>query len=101
MLQLTRTSAGLLFAVLVASTAQAQVTIDVSKISCDQYLLNKVADPAAIAVWLSGFYAGKRNNPVVDTQTLQHSAERVSEYCGSNRNMTLMEAVETTLRAGK
>jgi acid stress chaperone HdeB len=90
-----------MFAVLAVSVAPAQVTIDVSKITCDQYLLNKVANSRTVAAWLGGFYAGKRNNPVVDTMALERNAEKVSEYCGSNRNMTLMRAVETTLGASK
>ena len=35
-------ASGLLFALLTATTAQAQVTIDVSKISCDQFTLYSV-----------------------------------------------------------
>jgi hypothetical protein len=92
---------GSLLAILVVSGAQAQVTIDVSKITCDQFLQNKVSSPRIIAAWLSGFYAGKRNNPVVDTQTLERNADRVSAYCDSNRKMVLMQAVETTLGTGK
>jgi acid stress chaperone HdeB len=90
-----------LLAIFVVSAAQAQVTIDVSKINCDQFLLNKVSNSRMIGVWLSGFYAGKRNMTVVDTQTLDRNAEKVSEYCGANRNMALMQAVEVTLGAGK
>jgi len=92
---------GSVLVILLVSAAQAQVSIDVSKITCDQYLLNKIANPKTVGVWLSGFYAGKRNITVVDTQALDRNSEKVSEYCGSNRNMTLMQAVETTLGAGK
>ena len=35
---------GSMFALLVVPAALAQVTIDVSKITCDQYLLDKVTD---------------------------------------------------------
>jgi acid stress chaperone HdeB len=38
--------------------AQAQVTIDVSKITCEQLLNSKIAAPRIIAIWLSGFYNG-------------------------------------------
>ena len=92
---------GSVLVILLVSAAQAQVSIDVSKITCDQYLLNKIANPKTVGVWLSGFYAGKRNITVVDTQALDRNSEKVSEYCGSNRNMTLMQAVETTLGPGK
>ncbi len=47
--------------------AHAQVTIDVSKITCEQYILYSVADPKDIAMWLSGYYNAKRNNTVIDT----------------------------------
>ena len=90
-----------LLAILVVSGAQAQVTIDVSKITCDQFLQHKVSNPRFIAIWLSGFYAGKRNNPVVDTQTMEGNADRVSAYCDLNRKMALMQAVEATLGTGK
>jgi hypothetical protein len=38
----------------------AQVTIGVSKISCDQLILYTVADPHDIAVWLSGYSMARR-----------------------------------------
>jgi acid stress chaperone HdeB len=92
---------GPLLAILLVSAAQAQVTIDMSKITCEQFLQNKVAHTRTIAIWLNGFHAGKQNNPVVDSQALERNAERVSRYCGSNRKVALMQAVETTLGAGK
>jgi acid stress chaperone HdeB len=92
---------GSLLAILLASGAQAQVTIDVSQITCDQFLQHKVGNPRFIAVWLSGFYAGKRNNPVVDIQKMESNADRVSAYCDLNRKVVLMQAVETALGTGK
>ena len=41
---------GSMFALFVVSAALAQVTIDVSKITCDQYLFNKVANAKTVAV---------------------------------------------------
>jgi acid stress chaperone HdeB len=92
---------GPLLAILLVSTADAQVTIDVSKITCEQFLQNRVASARNIAIWLSGFYAGKLNNPVVDSQAVESNADRVSGYCSSHPKVALMQAVETTLGAGK
>ena len=47
-----------------AAPARAQVTIDVSKITCDQYVGYKVTNPQNIAIWLSGYYSGKRDSTV-------------------------------------
>jgi hypothetical protein len=46
----------ILIAFLAATAGHAQVTIDVSKITCEQYLGFKVADPRDIGIWLSGYY---------------------------------------------
>lgn len=54
-----------------------------------------------MAIYLSGFHAGQRNNPVVDSQAFERNAERVSRYCDSNRNAALMQAGQITLDAGK
>ena len=93
--------AGLLLSAVTISAAQAQVTasIDVSKITCDQ--LHGMANPVAIALWLNGYYAGKRNDPKIDVISLDRNAEKVSEYCVSNPSAELMKAIETTIGAAK
>ena len=91
-------SISILFAV---SIAHAQTTIDVSKISCDQLSLAKVASPDYIAIWLSGFYNGKRNNTIVDVQKLQDNAQKIKTYCLYNGKGTVMEAVEKVLSSDK
>jgi acid stress chaperone HdeB len=60
-------------------------------------VLDQVTDFRTITAWLDGFYSGRRNNTVVDTQALQRIADKVEEYCKSHRDMALMQAVETTL----
>src|SRR5262249_705103 len=64
-------AAALMLAVGFGTGARAQVTIDVAKITCDQLILFKVADPDYIALWLSGYYHAKQNNTVIDTQELR------------------------------
>ena len=81
--------------------ARAQVTVDVSKITCQQYVLFTVADPRDIAMWLSGYYNGKRNNTVLDTQEFRERARKVMEYCQLNPRVTVMEAVEKIVGVSK
>jgi acid stress chaperone HdeB len=88
----------LICALLVASIAQAQTTIDVAKITCDQFVLMTVAEPEQIAIWLSGYYHGKRNSTTVDVQQLKDYARRVRARClYQDKGGTLMEAVEKVL----
>ena len=72
MLKLKSLLLGSMFGLLVVSAALAQVTIDVSKITCDQYVLDQVTDFRTITAWLDGFYSGRRNNTVIDVLSLIH-----------------------------
>jgi acid stress chaperone HdeB len=81
--------------------ARAQVTVDVSKITCEQYVLFTVADPHDIAMWLSGYYNGKKNNTMLDTQEFREHARKVMDYCQLNLKTTVMEAAEKVLGLSK
>jgi acid stress chaperone HdeB len=85
---------GVVLAAVATSAGHAQVTMDISKITCEQYVLFKVADPQHIAIWLSGYYNGKRNNMVIDVGQLRSNAEKVLRYCEGNFKGTVVEAVE-------
>ena len=87
---------GLLLAFASASSAQAQTTIDVSKITCDQYVHSKISTPNIIAAWLSGYYNAKRNNRLIDTQALQDNVSKLQNYCYEEKNfkVPVMKAIE-------
>jgi acid stress chaperone HdeB len=84
-----------------AQVATAQVTLDVSKITCDQYAGYKITNPQNIAIWLSGYYNGKRGNTILDTQGLAANAKKLQDYCIRYPQVLVMEAVETLMAAGK
>ena len=60
-----------------SSIAKAQVTIDVSKITCDEFVKYEIAEPKQIAIWLSGYYHGTRGSTILDTQELLQIMNRV------------------------
>lgn len=91
----------LLLAFAAVPAANAQVTLDVSKITCDQFTGYKITNPQNIAIWLSGFYNGKRNNTVLDTQELAANTKKLQDYCIQNPKVMVMQAVETLLGGGK
>ncbi|HEY6256185.1 MAG TPA: HdeA/HdeB family chaperone [Xanthobacteraceae bacterium] len=82
------------------STAQAQVSVDIAKITCQQFVSYKIADPKLIAIWLSGYYNGKRGNTVIDPQALEQNAAKVRDYCWSNADETVIRATEQALGVG-
>src|SRR5262245_35452020 len=88
-------ASALMLALCAAASAQAQVSVDISKISCDQFTLYRITDPRNIAIWLSGYYNGKRDNTVVDTQVFNEKYNKLRSYCSGNPTRTVMQAAET------
>ena len=93
-------SLALAVALLVSQSASlsAQVTVDVAKISCDQFVLYKVASPDTIAIWLHGYFSGKRGSTIVDVEALKASQKKLRDYCLQNPDVPLMEAVQEVVK---
>ena len=93
--RLLLTSALLMF---VQIPAQAQVTVDVSKITCEQVLMEKLAwTEREIELWLSGYYHGKRNDTIVEPEAVKQNEEKLNRYCYEHRDTTVMDAVKNVL----
>ena len=101
MRKFTLVASALIFAIKMAPAARAQVTLDVSKITCDQFTGYKITNPQNIAIWLSGYHSGKRGNTIVDTQKLAADTRMLQDYCLRNPQVPVMQAVETLLGAGR
>ncbi len=92
---------GLAAALAAPSLASAQVMVDVSKMTCDQFVKYKVADPKLISAWLNGYFHGKRGDPMVDTQKLDVDADAVEKFCFKNHEALLMQSVESIIGGAK
>jgi len=80
-----------------AWTARAQVMLDVSEVTCGQFVTYKVTNPKYLAVWLSGFHHGKSGDTTVDMQTLVANADKLVSYCLKNPDALMVQAAETIL----
>ena len=80
--------------VLAVPVAQAQVTIDMSKVTCEQFLGYRIINPNDIAMWLSGYYNAQRGNTIIDTETLAAQKSKLQEYCLQNHNVPVMQAID-------
>ena len=83
--------------------AQAQLAIDVSKITCRQLFFDKFISPneKSLALWLSGYFNAKRNNTILDISGLAKNVDRVEDYCRMNEDVTVMDAVTKVLGSGQ
>jgi acid stress chaperone HdeB len=75
-------------------TAKAQVTVDVSKITCSQFVEYKIADPKDVIIWITGFYHGRRNSLILDRENMRESVNKIEEYCFKHPDVLVLKAVE-------
>lgn len=90
-----------LFALVQIPALRAQVTVDVSKITCDQLLMEKPVPAKYVVLWLSGYYNGKRNNTIIEPEAMDKNEEKVDFYCNLHRETTVMDAVKDVLGLDK
>jgi acid stress chaperone HdeB len=89
--------AGAFFLLAQVSAPHAQVTVDVAKVTCRQFLTDQFAPSRYVEMWLSGYYNGKRNNTIIEPGAMEEKAQKVSQYCFENPDTTVMDAVKNVL----
>jgi acid stress chaperone HdeB len=88
-------------AIVAAQTAHAQVTVDISKITCEQFNVLQKAD--SVAVWLSGYYHGGRRDSVIEMNKFEENAKDLRAACrqAGNFKRPVMQLIEESGRTGK
>jgi acid stress chaperone HdeB len=92
-----RILAGLVLASLGSAPAPAQTSIDIAKITCEQFILQQVTNPRNVITWLSGYYA-KRGDTIVQVQQFEENANKVTDACRANLKGTVMEVFEKVVQ---
>ena len=78
------------------SMTQAQVMVDMSKITCEQ-LLKGNQNSIESAIWISGYYNGLRKNTKLDLSQFQKNSDAVITECKNDPKKTVMQTVNTML----
>ena len=81
-----------------AAEAKAQVVIDMTMLTCKQYLEADKDRQDVIAAWMSGYFNAAKNNAVFNASLFQQNRNRVSAYCKKHRPETLMSAIQRSAR---
>jgi acid stress chaperone HdeB len=86
---------------LCTSPARAQTTIEVSKITCEQFLNFQVADPRDISVWLSGYFHGRKGNTRFSPEEFNDDFKKLKSMCfsGGNEKRNVLDLAEEMARA--
>ena len=79
-----------------ATPAQAQ-KVDLSTISCKQFLEMKQDSISLILMWMAGYYSDQDAPPIVDFDKMKEDAGKLAAYCAKNPDIGLITAAEETI----
>ena len=74
--------------------AQAQVVVEMSRITCAQFLQYSFEDKKVVGAWMSGYFNASRNRKILDITRYQANSNRVINFCKKHKNATLMGAIQ-------
>lgn len=78
--------------------ARAQTVIDMTMLTCNQFLKSDRDQQDIIAGWMSGYFNSARNVSVLNVTQAARNRAAVSAYCKRHRNETLMSAIQRNAR---
>jgi acid stress chaperone HdeB len=74
--------------------ARAQVVLDLTLITCAQYMGQDKDNQDVIAAWMSGYFNAAKNQSVLNLTRFDRNRKAVEKYCKSHKPETLMSAIQ-------
>ena len=81
-------------AALLPSVSHAQVTVDMSRVTCAQYLAMAPAQSADFSAWMSGWFNQKNGYVFVDLNAYARNVANVKAWCATNPAQTVMAGLQ-------
>lgn len=84
----------LILAATTSTAAHAQLTIDMSRITCAEYLAMPPAQSADFSAWMSGWFNQKNGYSFIDLNAYARNVANVKSWCALNSNQTVMAGLQ-------
>lgn len=79
---------------LAPSLAQAQVKIDMTKVTCGEALAMSPDDQADFAAFMSGWFAQKSGRTFIDLELFRKNTASVMDWCNANKSESVMAGLQ-------
>ncbi len=77
-----------------SAAAHAQVSIDMSRVTCAEYLALAPAESAVFSAWMSGWFNQKNGYVFVDFNAYARNVANVKSWCALNPAQTVMAGLQ-------
>ena len=75
------------------TATNAQVSIDMARVTCADYLAVSAAD-STVSAWMSGWFNQKSGYVFVDLNAYARNVANVKSWCASNPTQTVMAGLQ-------
>ena len=80
------------------ATAPAHaVVLDLSTVTCKQFIEGDKDQIAMVLTWLDGWYKGDEDEAIIDTDVFVANAKKFGSYCAANPTISVVNAAEKIL----
>ena len=91
-------ASALLTAAAIFSAAPAQaVVLDLSTMSCKQFVESGPDEIKMVLTWMDGWYKGDSDEAIIDTDVFIENAKKFGSFCGKNPTISIVNAAEKVL----
>ena len=82
---------------ILASVPAHAVVIDLSTLTCKQFIEGSKDDIGTILTWLDGWYKGDEDEAIIDTDVFVANAKKFGSYCAAHPTISIVNAAEEIL----
>jgi acid stress chaperone HdeB len=96
---LMKTTVSTLFAAaLVLSSVPAHaVVLDLSTLTCKQFVEGGDDEIKMVLTWMDGWYKGDQDEAIIDTDVFVENAKKFGQFCAANPTISIVNAAEKIL----
>jgi hypothetical protein len=84
----------ILIGIAAPATSQAQIAVNMSLLTCGQYLAMSPDQSRIYAAWMSGWFNQKTGTTYVNLEAYARNVENVKAWCGTNPGELVMTGLQ-------
>ena len=94
-----KTTISMLFAaaLTLSSVPAHAVVLDLSTMSCKQFIESGDDTIKMVLTWMDGWYKGDSDEAIIDTDVFVANAKKFGTYCAKNPSISIVNAAEAIL----
>jgi acid stress chaperone HdeB len=73
------------------------VVLDLSTMTCKQFLEGGDDEIKMVLTWMDGWYKGDEDEAIIDTEVFVNNAKKFGTFCAANPSISIVNAAEKIL----